>query len=193
MLNVGVTIKIIRRLFRTVALHNIVKEILYQFTICLRPVKVFQLHRTINLCSARGIRLCFCCEIIPVFGNLAVFIETENIKRCLFACTGKVINRLQENLVSVLKSTDIIYHGLYRSGCKISNRADKGVTSCAIGEIVLDVSFRKQTCCFFSITVRKSIDEFKSFLCICHYRFLLPVCLAVAKNFLNNIHHKFLL
>jgi hypothetical protein len=57
---------------------------------------------------------------IPMLCNLAVRIEAKDVKSDLLASSCKVVDRLQEYLVSVLESADIIDCGLYRSRCKVS-------------------------------------------------------------------------
>lgn len=61
--------------------------------------------------------------------NLAVCIKTENVERHLLACACKIVNRLKEHLVSILKRTDVIYCGLYRRGCRICYTAYESLCS----------------------------------------------------------------
>jgi hypothetical protein len=74
-----------------------------------------------------------------MLGDLAVRVETEDIERYLLACTCEVVNGLKENLVTVLKSADIVDGRLDGSGSEILYRADKGVSACAVCEVMLDV------------------------------------------------------
>ena len=47
---------------------------------------------------------------------------------------------MQEYLVAVFESADVVYGGLHGSGAKIGNTAYESVSACAINEVVLDVA-----------------------------------------------------
>ena len=75
-----------------------------------------------------------------MLGDLAVSVEAEDIERHLLTHTREVVNGLQEHLVAVLKSADIVDGRLNGSRSEILYRADKSVTTCAVCEIMLDVT-----------------------------------------------------
>ena len=87
-----------------------------------------------------GIRLGQRRQIVPMLGDLAVFAKAEDVKGNLLTGTGKIVNRLQEHLVAVLKSTDVVHSGFHISGCKIFYGADESIRTSAVGQIVLDVA-----------------------------------------------------
>ena len=60
------------------------------------------------------IRLCLCCQIVPMLCDLAICIEAEHIKSNLLSCSCEIVNRLKEHLVSVLESSDIVDCCFYR-------------------------------------------------------------------------------
>lgn len=158
-LDVIVTVKIVRSLIEIVALHDIVEEILDQLTVFLGLVQIPDLHRTVRLSMTGGIRLSQRRQIVPMLGDLAVFIETEDVKGNLLTGTGEIVHRLQEHLVAVLKSTDVVHRGFYISGCKIFYGADEGVRTGAVCQIVLDVAIRQQAAGGVRIAGGKGVDE----------------------------------
>ena len=110
-LKVGVAVKIIRCLFGTLTLHNIVEEVLDKRTVRLGLVRVLYFLSAVDLRSSRRIGICFCRKVIPVLCNLSVFVKAEDVKGNLLSCACEVVNRLKENLVAVFKSADIVYRG----------------------------------------------------------------------------------
>lgn len=76
-----------------------------------------------------------------MFGNFSGFVEAENVKRDLLACTGEIVDRLQENFVAVFKRADIVNRRLDRGRSKEFDGLDKGVSTGSVGKVVLDVIF----------------------------------------------------
>ena len=187
-LKVAVAVKIIRCLFGTLTLHNIVEEVLDKLTVSLCFVRVLYFLCAVDLRSSRRIGICFCRKVIPVLCNLSVFVKAEDVKGNLLSCACEVVNRLKENLVAVFKSADIVYRGFYRSRRKVSHRADKCVFSCAVSKVMLDVSFGKQACCFFGVSGCECVNQFKCFLSVCHFDYLFHIILALAEQFFENAH-----
>ena len=181
-LNVSITVEVIRGLIQIVALHYIVQEALNQFAVFLRLVQIGDCYSTVGLGVTGRIGSSQCSQIIPVLSNLAAVIETENVEGHLLTGTGKVIYGLKEHLVTISKGADGVYRGLDRRRGQISNGADKGIKASAIGEIVLNIALCQQAGCLFGITGGEGVDEFDRFLNVCHFRFLLPICMAVAKS-----------
>ena len=88
MLNVGISMEIIRRFIKIIALHDIVQEVLDQFTIFFRLIQIGKFHCSIDLGMTGGVW--FSCkhrQIIPVLSNLSVIVEAENIEHNLFTST----------------------------------------------------------------------------------------------------------
>src|SRR3712207_1702330 len=158
-LNIGVTVKVGRCLFGSLSLHYIVQEVLDDLTVLLSLIEVFQRVVTVNLCMSGRIRSCLCREIVPMLSNLTVSIETEDVKSYLLTGSCKVVDRLQEYLVSVLESADVIDCGLYGSRCKVSNAAHESLSARAIGEVVLNVVGSKKFLCFCGITTCECANQ----------------------------------
>ena len=89
-----------------------------------------------------GIRLGQRRQIVPMLGDLAVSVKAEDVKGDLLTGTGKIVNRLQEHLVAVLKSTDVVHSGFDLGRGQILHRADEGVRTGTVCQIVLDVAIR---------------------------------------------------
>ena len=106
-----------------------------------------------------------------MFRNLPFLIEAENVKRTLFACTGKVVDGLKENFIAILKRADILHGGLHRSRCKIGDAAHESVTSGAVSEVVLDVALCKQRSSLFGIAGGEGVDEGESLFDFSHGKF----------------------
>ena len=178
-LNIDVTVKVGRCLFRSLALHYIMKEVLDDLTVLLSLIEVFQRVVAVNLCMSGRIRSCLCREIVPMLGDLTVSIETEDVKGDLFSGSCEVVYSLQEHLVAILECTNVIDSSLNGSGCKIGNAAYKIVSACAISEVVLNVAGSKKLLCLFGITVCECADKCQclffvmmvSSLKICNLRF----------------------
>ena len=83
-----------------------------------------------------GVRISLGSEIVPVLRNLAISIEAEDVEGDLVTHTGEVVDGLQEHLVAILKSADVVDCSLYGSGSKISNAAHEGIAACAVSKIV---------------------------------------------------------
>ena len=159
MLDVGITIKVIRGLIEVVALHDIVEEILDQLPVFLGLIQIRDLHRAVHLGVTGGIRLGQRRQIVPMLGNLAVSVKAEDVKGDLLTGTGKIVNRLQEHLVAVLKSTDVVHSGFHIGGCEIFHGTDKGIRTGAVCQIVLDVAIRQQAAGGVRIAGGKGVDE----------------------------------
>src|SRR5699024_7820995 len=97
------------------------------------------LRGSVDLGPAGGVRVRLVRQVIPVLGDFAVPAKAENVKGHLLAGPGKVIDRVQEDLVPVLKGPDIVDSGFHRGGGQVGHGAHKGVPAGAVGEIVLDV------------------------------------------------------
>lgn len=94
-----------------------------------------------------------------MLGNLAVLIEAEDVKGDLLTGTSKIINCLQEYLVTVLECTDVVHRRFHISGCKIFHGTDKSVRTSAVRQIVLDVTIREQAAGGVRIAGSKGVDE----------------------------------
>lgn len=158
-LDVIVAVKIVRSLVQIVALHDIVEEVLDQLTVFLGLVQIRDLHRAVRLGVTRGIRFSKSRQIVPMLGDLAVFVKAEDVKGDLLTGTGKIIDRLQEHLVTVLKSADVVHSGFHIGGCEIFYGTDEGVRTGAVRQIVLDVTIREQTAGGSCIAGGKGVDE----------------------------------
>ena len=158
-LDVGITVKVIRGLVKVVAPHDIVEEILDQLPVFLGLVQIRDLHRAICLGMTGGIRLGQRRQIVPMLGDLAVFVKAEDVKGDLLTGTGKIVNRLQEHLVAILKSPDVVHSGFHISRCKIFHGADEGIRTGAVCQIVLDVAIRQQAAGGVRIAGGKGVDE----------------------------------
>lgn len=94
-----------------------------------------------------------------MLGDLAVFVKAEDVKGDLLTGTGKIVNRLQEHLVAVLKSADVVHCGFYIGGCQIFHGTDEGIRTGAVCQIVLDVTIRQQAAGGVRIAGGKGVDE----------------------------------
>ena len=94
-----------------------------------------------------------------MLGDLAVFVKAEDVKGNLLTGTGEIVNRLQEHLVAVLKSTDVVHSGFHISGCEIFHGTDEGVCTGTVCQIVLDVTISQQAACGVRIAGGKGVDE----------------------------------
>ena len=94
-----------------------------------------------------------------MLGDLAVFAKAEDAKGDLLTGTGKTVNRLQEHLVAVLKSANVVHCGFYISGCQIFHGTDEGIRTGAVCQIVLDVTIRQQAAGGVRIAGGKGVDE----------------------------------
>ena len=158
-LDVIIAVKIVRGLVQIVALHDIVEEILDQLTVFLGLIQIRDIHRAVRLGVTGGIRLGQRRQIVPMLGDLAVLIETEDVKGDLLTGPGKIVNRLQEYLVTVLKSTDVVHSGFHVGRCEIFHGTDEGVRTGAVRQIVLDVTIRQQAAGGVRIAGGKGADE----------------------------------
>ena len=100
--------------------------------------------------------------------NLAVLIEPEDVECNLLACACKVVNGLKEDLVAVLISADVLYHGFDWSRSEVCNASYKSITAGAVSQVVLDIAFRQKGCGLLGIASSEGIDEFECFLNVCH-------------------------
>ena len=163
MLDVGVTVKVIGGLVGIVALHHIVEEVLHQFPVFLSLVQIGHFHRTVDLGVAGGVRLrSKGSQVVPMLGDLAIFIKAEDVKGHLLASTGEVINGLEEHIVPVLKGTDVFHGGLYIGRRQVFHGADKGILPRAIGQIVLDVVLVQQLTGSIRIAGSEGADQGQS-------------------------------
>ena len=94
-----------------------------------------------------------------MLGNLAVSVKAEDVKGDLLTGTSKIINCLQEYLVTVLECTDVVHRRFHISGCKIFHGTDKGIRTGAVCQIVLDVAIRQQAAGGVRIAGGKGVDE----------------------------------
>ena len=94
-----------------------------------------------------------------MLGDLAVLIETEDVKGDLLTGTGEVVNRLQEHLVTVLEGADVVHSGFHIGGCEISHGTDEGIRIGAVCQIVLDVAICQQAAGGVRIAGGKGVDE----------------------------------
>lgn len=94
-----------------------------------------------------------------MLSDLAIFVKAEDVKGDLLTGSGKIVNRLQEHLIAVLKSTDVVHSGFHISGCKIFYGTDEGVRTGAVCQIVLDVTIREQAAGGVRIAGSKGVDE----------------------------------
>ena len=94
-----------------------------------------------------------------MLGDLAVLIETEDVKGDLLTGTGEVVNRLQEHLVTVLEGADVVHSGFHIGGCEISHGTVEGVRIGAVCQIVLDVAICQQAAGGVRIAGGKGVDE----------------------------------
>ena len=163
MLDVGVTVKVIGGLVGIVALHHIVEEILHQFPVLLGLVQIGHFHRAVNLGVAGRIRLrSKGGQVVPMLGNLAIFIKAEDVKGHLLASSGEVIDGLEEHIVPVLKGTDVFHGGLCIGRRQVFHGADKGILPRAIGQIVLDVVLVQQLTGSIRIAGSEGADQGQS-------------------------------
>lgn len=79
-------------------------------------------------------------KVVSMLGNQAFAVETENVEGHLLACTSEVVHGLQEDLVAIFESADVVHGGLHRSGSEVLDRADESVAAGAVCEVVLDVA-----------------------------------------------------
>ena len=94
-----------------------------------------------------------------MLGNLTAFVKAEDVKGDLLTGTGKIIDCLQEYLVTVLKSTNVVHSGFHISRCEIFHGADKSIRTGAVCQIVLDVAIREQAAGGVRIAGSKGVDE----------------------------------
>ena len=166
MLDIFVTVKVIWSLVEVVALHDIIEEILDQFTVFFGLVQISNLHRSISLSVTGWIRISKICQIVPMLGNLTTFIKAEDVKSDLLTSTGKIIDCLQEHLVTILKSTDVVHSCFNISRCKIFHGADKSIRTSAVCQIVLDVAISQQAAGGVRISGSKGVDERQRLFCL---------------------------
>ena len=105
-----------------------------------------------------------------MLSDLAVFVKAEDVKGDLLTGTGEIVNRLQEHLVTVLKSTDVVHSSYHISGGKIFYGADEGVRTGAVCQIVLDGAIRQQAAGGIRIAGAKvlmSASAFSVWFCSC--------------------------
>ena len=74
-----------------------------------------------------------------MLGNLAVFINAEDVESDLLARPCKIVNRLQGHLVAILKGTDVVYGGLHLRGSEVFHGTDKRIRAGAVSQIMLNV------------------------------------------------------
>ena len=172
-LNIGIAVKVGSCFFGSFPLHDIVQEVLDELAVLLGLIEIFQRIVSVNLRMTGRIRFSLCCEVVPMFGNLAVGIEAEDVESDLFTGSGKIVDGLQEDLVSILKSTDVIDGGLYGSACEVGNAAYECVRAGAIGEVMLNVAGSKKRLRLLAVSACECVNESQSFFFVCHVRILL--------------------
>ena len=158
-LDVIVTVKIVRSLVQIVALHDIIEEILDQLTVFLGLIQIRDFHRAVRLGVTGGIRLGQCCQIVPMLSDLAVFVKAEDVKGNLLTGPGEIVNCLQEYLVTVLEGADVVHRGFHIGRCEIFHGTDEGIRTGAVCQIVLDVAIRQQAAGSVRIAGGKGVDE----------------------------------
>ena len=105
--------------------------------------------------------------------NLAVFIDAEDVESDLLARPCKIVNRLQEHLVAILKGTDVVYGGLHLRGSEVFHGTDKRIRAGAVSQIMLNVILRQQAASHVRIAGGEGVDECQRFfrvaqgLCVC--------------------------
>ena len=173
MLNIGIAVKVGRRFFGSLPLHDIVQEVLDELAVLLGLIEVFQRIVSVNLRMTGRIRFSLCREVVPMFGNLAVGIEAEEVESDLFTGSGKVVDGLQEDLVSILKSADVVDCRLYGSACEVGNAACECFSAGAIGEVMLNVAGSKKRLRLLAVSACECVDKSQCFFFVCHVRILL--------------------
>ena len=158
-LDVIVTVKIVRSFVQIIALHDIIEKFLDQFTVFLGFVQISDFRCSISLGMIGGVRLSQRSQIVPMFGNLTAFVKAEDVKSDLLTGTGKIIDCLQEHFVTVLENTDVVHRGFHISRCEIFHGADKSICTSAICQIVLDVAIREQAAGGVRVSGSKGVDE----------------------------------
>ena len=110
---------------------------------------------------------------IPMFGYFPIRIESEYIESDLFTGTGKIIDRLQKNLVPVFKSTDIVHCGFHRSGSQPGNTSDKCFCTGAISQVMLNITSRQKFFRRGSVAGSECSNQSQSFFFVCHNFYIL--------------------
>ena len=150
------------------ALHHVHQEIPDQLAVGLGLVLILNGIIAIDLGVARGIRSGLRGDVIPMLGNLALFIEAEDVEGDLFTHTGEVIDGLQEHLVAILEGPDVLNGGLSGSGGEVGHASNEGVRAGAVGEVVLNVAIRQQRLGLGGSSGREGIDKGERFFLVCH-------------------------
>ena len=109
-----------------------------------------------------------------MLGNLAVFVKAEDVKGNLLTGAGKIIDCLQEHLVTILKSTDVVHSGFNISRCKIFHGAYKSIRTSAVCQIMLDVAISQKAAGGVHIAGSKGVNERQRLFCLT--LFLLDRC-----------------
>ena len=146
------------------------QEVLDDLTVFLGLVQILQLVIAVDLSVTGGVGFGLRSEVVPMLGDQPFLIKAEDVERNLFACAGEVVNGLQEDLVAILKSTDVVDSGLHGSRSKPCNTAYKGVTAGAVSEVVLDVALCKQRSSLLSVAGGEGVNEGESLFDFSHGR-----------------------
>ena len=159
MLDIRTVIEIVGGLISVVAHQHVIDEAPGEFTVLLSLVQISNFHGSIDLRMTGRIRLCNILKIIPVLVDFAISIEMEHVKRDLLTCSGEIVNSLKENMVSILKSADVVDSGLNGSLLKTCNSGHECVCTGTESEIVLLVLRGKQERRQFQITGNECADQ----------------------------------
>ena len=93
-LDIGIAVKVGRRFFGSLTLHYVMQEVLDDFAVLLGLVEVFQRIISVNLSMTGRIRFSLRSKVVPMFSNLAISIEAEDVESDLFTGSGKVVDGL---------------------------------------------------------------------------------------------------
>ncbi len=104
-----------------------------------------------------------------MLGDLAIFIEAEDIEGHLFASACEIINAMQEDLVAILEGADVFHGSGHGSRGQVLDAGHKGVAAGAISQVVLDVVLDQKVVRLLSVASSKSVDEIQCLLNLsCH-------------------------
>ena len=142
-------------------------------TACFFLINVFLFKRSVNLGMTGRIRLCNILKIIPVLVDFAIGIEMEHVKRDLLTCSGEIVNSLKENMVSILKSADVVDSGLNGSLLKTCNSGHECVCTGTESEIVLLILRCEKRLSLLQIAGNECANQSQCLFFVCHGGILL--------------------
>lgn len=102
----------------------------------------------------------------------AVRVEAEDIESDLLAHTGEIVDGLQEHLIAIFESADIVDGGLHGSSPEVGNTPDKGISAGSVGEVVLDIAGSQKFLCILGVAGSESVDESQGLFNVRHDRIL---------------------